>query len=359
MVAIPEDRLVRWYERMKTISVSAPNQIQIIDTPIPKPGPYQALVRTEMACLCNNTDGELVKGHFPGMEKAFPFALGHESVGVVQQVGEKVRQFRVGERAVSGLVFDLGVEGLGSGWGGFCEYGLANDHEAMVQDGVADEAHGWIEVFEIQTPVDPEIAPEDAVLFCTWREVLGAFRDFHLAPGDDVLIYGGGPVGLSFVKLGRLFGLGWIGLGDRHLEKRERAQAFGADAIYDRDDPLITDKARKLDAVIDAVGKPELINKGLPLLKRGGSMCVYGFYAGVKDVSVANALGDFNYNLFVHQWPTRLYEKEAQAPLSEWVREGRLSADDFITHRFRMGEINDALEAVRQRKVVKALLTYA
>ncbi len=343
---------------MKTVIVTAPNQVEITDTPIPRPGPYQALVKTEVACLCNKTDGELVNGHFPGMEKAFPFALGHESVGLVQEVGAKVRHFKVNERAVSGLVFDLGVDGIESGWGGFCEYVLANDHEAMVQDGVADEEHGWVEVYEIQTPVASDIASEDAVLFCTWREVLGAFRDFHLKPGDDVLIYGGGPVGQSFVKIGRLFGLGWIGLVDRHPEKRERAKRFGADDVFDRDSPEIASKERQLDAVVDAVGVPELVSAGLPLLKRGGSMCVYGFYAGAKEFIVPNALGDFNYNIFVHQWPTRLFEKEAQETLSNWVREGRISGNDFITHRFPIDGINDALEAVSQLKVVKALLTY-
>ena len=119
---------------MKSVIVTAPNQVEIIDAPIPKPGPYQALVKTEVACLCNSTDRVLVNGHFPGMEKAFPFALGHESVGVIQEVGAKVRHFKVNERAVSGLVFNLGVDGIKSAWGGFCEYVLANDHEAMVQD---------------------------------------------------------------------------------------------------------------------------------------------------------------------------------------------------------------------------------
>ncbi len=346
---------------MKTVAVNAPNKIEIIDTPVPSPGPYQALVKTELACLCNNTDSELINGSFPGMEKAFPFALGHESVGVVQEVGAKVRNFRPGGRALSGLVFDLGMEGLSSGWGGFCEYVLANDHEAMVEDGVADEEHGWVEVFEIQTPLDPDIDPADAVLLCTWREVLGAFRDFRLQPGDDILVFGGGPVGLSFVKLGRLFGLGWIGMVDRHPEKRDSATAFGADAVFDRDDPALPElpetRGKKLDAVIDAVGKPELISAGLPLLKRGGSMCVYGFYAGLKEFTVPNALADYNFNLLVHQWPTRLYEKEAQGPLCDWIRAGKLSGKEFITHRFPINQIGDAFEAVRRRKVIKALLT--
>ena len=351
---------------MKSVIATEPGHLEIIDTPVPKPGPYQALVRTERACICNRTDSELLNGKFPGMEDKFPFALGHESVGTVVEVGGKVRNFAVGDRAVGGLVFDLQMEGLDSGWGGFGEYTLANDHDAMVADGVADEAHGWVEVFEIQTRVDADISPEEAVLLCTWREVLGAFRDFHLKPGDDVLIFGAGPVGLSFVKLGRLFGLGWIGIVDRHADKQARALAFGADAVFAPSDAIELARSTaqgtvrtsfKLDAVIDAVGHPDILPQGLPLLRRGGSHCIYGVLTH-KVLHIDKSKADFNFNLFVHQWPTRLYEKESQAQLCQWIREGKLTSAEFITHRFPLEKIADAFAAVRERKVIKALIEY-
>ena len=346
---------------MKSVIATSPGELAILDTPQPRPGPYQALVRTECACLCNRTDSELLGGTFPGMEDKFPFALGHESVGIVVEVGEKVKNFKVGDQAVGGLVFDLQKEGVDSGWGGFGEFTLANDHDAMVADGVADEAHGWVEVFEIQTRVDADIPPEQAVLLCTWREVLGAFRDFHLQPGDDVLIFGAGPVGLSFVKLGRLFGLGWIGIVDRHADKQAKALAFGADAAFKPGDVEISELAKirgnKLDAVIDAVGHPDIVQQGLPLLRRGGSHCIYGVLThGVLHIDKAKA--DFNFNLFVHQWPTRRYEKESQTALCQWIREGKLNSADFITHRFPLEHIADAFKAVSERKVIKALLEY-
>ncbi len=346
---------------MKSVIAISPGELAILDTPQPKPGPYQALVRTECACLCNRTDSELLGGKFPGMEAKFPFALGHESVGRVVEVGEKVRHFKVGDRAVGGLVFDLQKEGVDSGWGGFGEFTLANDHDAMVADGVADEAHGWLEVFEIQTCVDADIPPEEAVLLCTWREVLGAFRDFHLQPGDDVLIFGAGPVGLSFVKLGRLFGLGWIGIVDRHADKRAKALAFGADAAFNPSDVEITELAsmrgKKLDAVIDAVGHPDIVRQSLPLLRRGGSHCIYGVLThGVLHIDKSKA--DFNFNLLVHQWPTRRYEKESQATLCQWIREGKLTSADFITHRFPLAGIAEAFQRVSERKVIKALIEY-
>lgn len=346
---------------MKAVIATRPGQLEIVDVPIPKPGPYQALVRNDRACVCNLTDSELLRGQFPGMEDAFPFALGHECTGIVVEVGHKVRNFKPGDRTVGGLVFDLGFEGLESGWGGFCEFTLANDHEAMAEDGVADEEHGWLEVYEIQTKVDPDISPDQAVMLCTWREVFGAFRDFRLYPEDSVLIFGGGPVGLSFAKFGKLFGLGWVGLVDPHSEKREKALEFGADAVFSPDHPDIVDLENdcleKLDVVIDAVGKPEVVAQALPLVRRGGSICIYGFLRG-QPIHLDQAKADYNFNLYVHQWPTRFFEKEAQGPVCNWLRSGDLKSEEFISHRFSIDDISEAFAAIEEKKVIKAVLEY-
>ena len=223
---------------MLSVAVMSPDEIKLVDIPEPVPGPYQAKVRVEAACLCNATDRKLVEGHFPGVED-YPLLLGHENAGIVVAVGAKVRSFKVGDRVIGGLLLDTTDPAYASGWGGFSEYVLAGDHVAMVEDGVADAAHGWHEVDEIMRAVPPTIPVEAAVLLCTWREVYAAFGDFNLRPGDDILIFGGGPVGLSFVKFARLLGLGFIGLVDLLPEKRAKALQMGADAVFAPDDTAL------------------------------------------------------------------------------------------------------------------------
>ena len=162
---------------MRAVAVMEPNKVKVVDIPEPMPGPYQAKIKTEAACLCNSTDGKLVSGHFPGID-TYPLVLGHESAGIVDAVGGKVRNFSVGDRVIGGLVFEFADREYSSGWGGFCEYTLANDHDAMVEDGIADEEHGWFECYEIQRAVPPDIPIDAALLLCTWREVYGGFGDF-------------------------------------------------------------------------------------------------------------------------------------------------------------------------------------
>ena len=106
--------------QMKSVIATAPGVVEIREIDIPVITPYQALVKTEMVALCNATDSKLIAGHFPGADQ-FPMALGHENVGIVVEVGAKVRNFKVGDRAIGGLNATFTTPGLNSAWGGFSE----------------------------------------------------------------------------------------------------------------------------------------------------------------------------------------------------------------------------------------------
>lgn len=216
---------------MKTVIVPAPGKIEIRQVETPVINAYQALVKTEMVALCNATDSKLIAGKFPGVD-TYPLALGHENAGIVVAVGEKVRNFKVGNRAIGGLISDFGAQGVDSGWGGFSEYVVVNDFEVLKEEGLATPEQGCWDSFEIQNTVPSHVQPEEAVISCTWREVLGAFKDFNLTPGKKVIVVGSGPVGLSFVKLGKLFGLGQIDIVDMLPAKLEVARRMGADNGY-------------------------------------------------------------------------------------------------------------------------------
>jgi threonine dehydrogenase-like Zn-dependent dehydrogenase len=345
---------------MRSVVVLQPGQVALVDIPIPQPGPYQARVLVEAAYLCNATDRKLVDGHFPGVTE-YPLLLGHETVGIVDVVGEKVRSFRPGERVIGGLLLVPTDPAYHSGWGGFSEYVLAGDHAAMVADGVADTEHGWAEVYEIMRAVPADIPLEAAGLLCTWREVYGAFCDFHLQAGDDIMIFGAGPVGLSFVKFARLLGLGYIAVVDVLPEKRARALQMGADEAFAPEDAgllvLRNRRSKGFDALIDAVGRESIINQALPLVRLGGSVCVYGVI-DAPTVQLRKSEGPYNFNLLVHQWPTRRYEAAAQEPLCEWIRQGKLKYEDFLSAEYPVECIQQALESSRTGQTIKTLLRF-
>lgn len=345
---------------MFSLAVMKPGKVEIVDLPDPVPGEYQVKIQTEMIALCNATDRKIIEGHFPGLDH-YPLLLGHESAGRVVEVGRKVRFIQPGDRVIGGLVLQPVSETFGSGWGGFAEYTLATDHQAMVEDGVADDAHGWIEVNEIQRPVPDDIPLEAAVCLCTWREVLGGFDDFALKAGDRVVVFGAGPVGLSFVKFGKLLGLDFIGVVDPLPEKRKKAEQMGADQTFSFDDQeldrLAGQTGPRLDAVIDAVGKPDIINRGIAWLKSGGSVCVYGVI-DAPELTIDKRSAPFNFNLLFHQWPTRYREAAAQEPLQNWIREGTITHHDFVTAVYPFQDYRQAIDLSLSGNALKVLIQY-
>lgn len=344
---------------MKTVIVTKPGNIEIREVAIPEISPYQALVKTEMVAFCNATDSKLIAGKFPG-EETYPMALGHENVGIVEKVGSKVKNFAVGDRVIGGLISCFGENGPHSAWGGFSEYVVVNDFEVLQEEGLATPEHGCWDSFEIQNRIPSDIAPEEGVIACTWREVLGAFKDFRLEPGKKVMVFGSGPVGLSFVKLGKLFGLGQVDIVDMLPEKLALAKKMGADNTYTPDQVVdsafVTATNRSYDAVIDAVGLESIVNSGLALLKMGGDLCVYGVMTKSPLIDLTQA--PLNFELHIHQWPTRSEEKAAMATLAQWIREGKLSASEFISHRFKMDQILEAFEAIKRGEVIKTIMTF-
>lgn len=344
---------------MKSVIITKPGTIEIQEVEIPSISPCQALVKTEMVAFCNATDSKLINGYFPG-EDTYPMALGHENVGIVTEVGSKVKNFAVGDRVIGGLIADFGSQGIHSAWGGFSEYVVVNDFEVLKEEGLATPELGCWDSFEIQNTVPADIQPEETVISCTWREILGAFKDFRLEPGKKVLVFGSGPVGLSFVKLGKLFGLAQVDIVDKSPAKLEIAKKMGADHTYTSEEveseEFIAATNHSYDTIIDAVGLPSIVNTGLPLIKMAGDICVYGVMTQNPTLDMSRA--PYNFNLYMHRWPTRPEEKAAMTTLAQWIREGKLSASDFISHRFKMDQLEEAYNAIKRNEVIKTVLTF-
>lgn len=346
---------------MFSVAVTKLNEVEIVQIPKPEAGSYEAVIRTEIAAICNMTDRKLVEGHFPGVE-TYPLLLGHETVGIVEAVGDKVQNFKIGDRVVGGLLLNTTSQDYASGWGGFSEFIIASDHEAMVENGVANEENGWYEVYEIMTVVPLTISLEDAVMLCMWREVYSAIvDDFQLVAGNDIIIYGDGPVGLSFVKIARLLSLGNIYLIGKHPEKMQKAIDMGATGTFMSGDSALQDIVEKrdqpFDAVIDAVGKEDIINAAIPMIKMGGSICIYGVINS-PSIHLHHGTGPYNFNLRIHQWPTRSSERASQPSLIQWIHAQKLSYKEFVSGEFPIQQIKEAYEFSKVKQNVKTLLRY-
>ena len=143
--------------------------------------------------------------------------------------------------------------------------------------------------------------------------------------------------------------------------KHVKALELGADEVFTPGSATLTNlterRGKPLDAVIDAVGHESIINAASPLIKLGGSHLRLRRDLG-SNCSSQQGSRPYNFNLYVHQWPTRRRERAAMEPLCAWIREGKLKAAEFITHEFALEQIGDALVAAQGGLALKSLLRY-
>jgi len=345
---------------MKAAVVEKPGKLVIKDIPEPKMGPYDALVRVEAAAICNSTDSKLLHGRFPGF-KTYPTTLGHECVGTVVNVGERVISYRKGDRVLNACTMNTGVQGLHSGWGAMAQYALAGDFAAMVKDNVCDEAHGFDPVYETQKVIAPDVPSDQAILLSTWREVYSSFEDFGFEAGKSLVVFGGGPVGLSFVMLAKRFDLSPVVLATRSPWKLQKAKLLGADATIKADGQVV-EQVRKVlpggaDFVVDAVGGEQIMNAALKLVKFGASVCIYGTVPQ-ESLRLVKRDAPYNWKLIMHQWPDYSKEAAAHEPLCDWIRQGKISSEDFITHQLSFEQIQEGFKLIENNEALKVLLWF-
>ncbi len=337
---------------MKTLVIAKDGSISIQEVNKPRYNEYQALVRT-IACGMCGTDVKLIHRTFKGFpESLYPIMLGHEGVGEVVEVGAKVTGFKVGDRVLLPFV-DPDEEnnpGLGSGWGAMSEYAVVCDPEAPWPDGAPDCAFA-------QTVLDDDLDSVDAVMLVTFREVLSSIRYFGIKPTDSVVVFGCGPVGLTYMKFMSLLGVENLIACDILPEKLAQAKEHGATYLINSRESDVRAEVRKIfpegvDFVLDAAGFPAIVNQGMGLIKDRGTVLCYGV-PEKEEITIDFSRADYNWRVIYQQMPRKREEGEAHKQVLEWMRSGALNIKDFISDYFDFADSVEAYAKLLERKVLK------
>lgn len=335
---------------MKAAVVESAGKLVVRDLPAPAMGDYEARCALLYGSVCAGTDTHLIHFHTPfSYWMKLPYILGHESVGEVVAVGAKVRNLKPGDRITR--VGCPAVGGVNSGWGGFAETGIATDWLAMQEDGV----EGWADK-TVQQILPPDIDPAVGTLFITWRETLSYITRMGVGSGASVLVIGSGGNGLAFVSHARNLGAARVTLVGSASRTRE-GQLAGATAVLDYRGQGCWEQAKTAapgggyDFVIDAVGKAEMVAAGQKCLKPGGMIGIYGLDECGK-ISLAPGK---TFTFYGGGYD----EAETHDAVLKFYRAGKLNPAVWTdrTAVFTLDTIGEAFEAVRQRKLVKPLIT--
>ncbi len=339
---------------MKAVAALREGQVEVVDIPRPEYADYECLVRVKACGICNSTDLKIIDNELSDWEVSYPCILGHESVGEVVEVGDRVKYIQPGDVFTN----PIGRHAVGSRYramfGAMKDYAIVQDHRAMDELGLD---RGLYTGFWTR-PVSAEIGLEDATLLLTFKETYSALSNFGFRSGMDALVHGDGPVGLALVTFLRMGGAGWVGCVGHHDDRLERASEIGGADLTVNSNTQEVDEAlgdRKFDMVIDAVGKTRVVLDSSRRLKPGGKVCIYGVLKK-KDSTIS--LLDLQNHTSIHMlnWPVG--EHEVHDEVVRMVLDGQINPKDFYSHVMAVDEAPEAIRKIRAREAFKVVLTF-
>ena len=344
---------------MRALTFRAEGEVKMADVPKPRiAASTDALIRITLGAVCGS-DLHILHGHTPMNEGA---VLGHEFVGLVEEVGPEVKRFKPGDRVVSSFFTSCGhCVMCRKGWFNQCvskatfghgEYfgGLGGGQAEYVVVPLADNSMETI----------PEGMTDEQAVFVGDILSTGFFgaERAEIKPGDTVAVVGAGPVGLMATMCAQLFGPARTFVIDMVESRLEVAQELGGIPINAKEvHPVAAiEKATGgigADSSIEAVGLLSAVDTAINCVRGGGTISMVGVPSAV--------LGDFPY---LRMWMKSLTFRAGwcnvqlyMRPLLDLIAAGRLRPELIISHRMKLDQAEEAYRIFDAREATKIVLT--
>jgi alcohol dehydrogenase len=322
----------------------------------PKPTlkePTDAILKIAKTTICG-TDLHILKGDVPTVAEGR--ILGHEGVGVVEEVGSGVSTFKKGDRVlISGITSCGKCEACKKGMYSHCANGgwLLGHTIDGTQAEYVRIPHADTSLHRVPAGVDEEALVMLSDILPTGYEC--GVQNGAVKPGDVVAIVGGGPVGLAALLTAQFYSPAEIIMIDLDENRLEMAKRFGATQIVNSKDGKAAERVLALtggngvDVAIEAVGIPATFELCQDIVTAGGHIA----NMGVHGKAVALKLE----KLWAHNVTitTRLVDTVTTPMLLKNVVAGRLAPGKLITHRFQLSDVMKAYDTFGNAATEKAL----
>ncbi|HEX7873591.1 MAG TPA: alcohol dehydrogenase catalytic domain-containing protein [Sphingobium sp.] len=365
--------LERTGDNPRPYAESGPLKLAKLTLDPPRPG--ELLIRIDAAGLCHS-DLSVVNGDRP---RPMPMALGHEATGIVEALGsDDDKGFAIGDRVILAFLPSCGeCVRCKDGEPYMCSEGAAANGEGRLlnggrrlHDGCGHDVHHHLGVSAFAThvvvdrrsavKVDRDIPAHIAALFgCAVLTGAGAVvNSAGVRPGENVLIYGLGGVGLSALLAARASGAGVLVAIDPSAEKRAIATELGALAFA----PDETDAIKAAfpdggaDVVIETVGKAFVLKAAYAAARRGGRIVTVGLPnpAEVFDIPAVSLVAEGK-SLIGSYMGSAIPARDIPRYIAMW-RAGRLPVEKLLTSISPMSEINSLLDGLADGSAIRQVM---
>ncbi|GAW98717.1 zinc-dependent alcohol dehydrogenase [Secundilactobacillus mixtipabuli] len=342
-------------ETMKAAVLFGPGDMRVVDKPVPTPASDQVLVKVAECGMCG-TDLKIYDGHFPLTPPFGKFTPGHEWTGTIVGLGDSVDEFEIGDRVCIEAHHGCGrCENCLAGKYTMClNYGNPEKGQwasGMTADGGFAEyvVHSVSSVYKM----NDSLTFDDAVVLTTaGTGLFGIDTIGGYLLGEDVLIFGGGPVGLMTVQLAKQLGAKKVILADLIQSRLDLGKKLGADYVINSGEVKDVPKKVKeltggegVHVAIDAAGATMIPQQLIEATRRGGQILLIAFYGKPVTLDLASAIRQ---GIQIHTSRGEGGGNVARAvSLAEM---GRLTCGELVTNRFPLEKINEALGIVRSHE---------
>ena len=349
-------------QTMKAWVLDGPEQLRLVNKPVPEPGPAEVLVRVDAVAICGTDVEILTKGLPAWIEGGLPFhknyTPGHEYMGTVARLGASVDEFKVGDRVAVEVHAGCGrCERCRMGMYTSClNYGLnyGDKNKGHRANGFTTDG-GFAEyaINHVNTLVHvPEgMSNEEATLIVTagtamyGLDVLGG-----LIAGDGLVVTGPGPIGLMSVGVGKALGAQPVILTGTRESRLNLGTRLGADQVINirKENPV--EAVRRITGgkgvhyVMECSGADTALNEAMDMVSRGGRICLAAFPGERVLVDLAK-LARNNIYLFGIRGEGNSAVHRAAALMAQ----KRFDAKLMHTHTFQLEELPTAFRYVRER----------
>ncbi|HEX9465921.1 MAG TPA: zinc-binding dehydrogenase [Alphaproteobacteria bacterium] len=349
-------------DKMKAWVLGGPEQLSLVEKPVPQPASAEVLVRIDAIAVCA-TDLEIIKYGPPALIQGGQpfnknFTPGHEYMGTVVKLGPGVDEYSVGDRVTVEIHAGCGRcprcrEGM---YTACLNYGMnygTRDKGHRANGFTTDGGFAEYAVNNINTlvHVPEDMTDEEATLVVTagtamyGLDVMGG-----VIAGQSVVVMGPGPIGLMGVGVAKALGAQPVILTGTRDNRLEMGRKLGADNVINIRNQDAIEEVRRLtkgigcDYVLECSGAPTALNDAAKMCNRGGRICLAAFPHEPVLVDVAHIVRN---NIYV--FGIRGEGKSATHRAAAFMAQKRFDAKLIHTHTFPLGEVPTAIRYARDR----------
>ena len=327
---------------MKALVYHGPGKIALEDKPKPTLlSSTDAIVKITKTTICG-TDLHILKGDVPTVSSGR--ILGHEGVGIIEEVGDGVSSFKAGDRVLISCISSCGkCANCKKGMYSHCENGGGWILGHLI-DGTQAE---YVRIPFADTSLYPIAAGSDEEALVMLSDILPTgfecgVLNGQVKPGDSVAIVGAGPIGLAALLTAQFYSPSELIMVDVDQNRLDVSKKFGATIVVNNKDGKAVEKIMELtngkgvDVAIEAVGVPATFDICQLIVTAGGHIANIGVHGKPVQLNLER-LWAHNITL-----TTRLVDTVTTPMLLKTVASGKLQPSKLITHHFKLDDLMNA-----------------